>query len=128
MEASERNDQRPLRCTACGYIVTRIVWDSVPFNSTIRCCKSTNLQPYEVNMDASDPRARAWSTRRERYGQQGHSHVAYSSRGPGKTIGMLALKLVIRLHREGTLSEGQCCKALDLDRVHFRTLVDGAEL
>jgi len=36
----------------------------------------------------------------------------------------LAHTLIARLHHEGFLSEGQCCSALDMDRVEFRTMVD----
>lgn len=43
-------------------------------------------------------------------------------------FGMRALSLLVRLYCEGTLSEGQCCKALAIDRVEFRTLVDGQTL
>jgi hypothetical protein len=39
-------------------------------------------------------------------------------------LGDRALALVLRLHREGILSEGQCCRELDLDRVTFRILAD----
>jgi hypothetical protein len=32
--------------------------------------------------------------------------------------------MIARLHVEGTLSEGQCCKELNLGRVEFRAMVD----
>ncbi len=67
-------------------------------------------------------RAKAWQTRRAKYGDRGH---AGAYRRPTDSLGRRALALVIRLHHEETLSEGQCCKALDLDRVAFRELVDG---
>jgi hypothetical protein len=35
-----------------------------------------------------------------------------------------ARSLIFALHEDGTLSEGQCCKALGMERVDFRTLVD----
>lgn len=35
-----------------------------------------------------------------------------------------ALRLVWKLHAEGTLSEGQCCKALGIERVEFRIICD----
>src|SRR5687767_54596 len=69
------------------------------------------------------PRAKAWTTRREKYGERGHSG---SYRRPTDSLGRRALALVIRLHHEATLSEGQCCKALRLDRVDFRRLCDAA--
>lgn len=66
-------------------------------------------------------RAAAWETRRAKYGPRGHNG-SYSR--PYHPLGLRAIRLVLRLHEEGTLSEGQCCKALDLDRVEFRALVD----
>jgi hypothetical protein len=65
-----------------------------------------------------------WKTRREKYGPCGHGgSYARWTRDP---LGVRALALVIQLHREEVLSEGQCCDALDIDRVSFRELVDGA--
>lgn len=69
----------------------------------------------------SAARHEAWKTRRAKYGASGH---AGSYTRPTSALGRRALALVIRLHREATLSEGQCCKALDLDRVEFRRLCD----
>lgn len=66
-------------------------------------------------------REKAWQTRRERYGDRGH---AGSYRRPTEPLGRRALALVVRLHKEAVLSEGQCCKALDIDRVEFRQIVD----
>lgn len=40
--------------------------------------------------------------------------------------GQKALDVVIQLHREGDLSEGQCCQMLEMERVAFRKLVDEA--
>ena len=67
-------------------------------------------------------RHKAWATRRAKYGPRGHggSYTRWSV----EPVGLRALGLVVRLHREELLSEGQCCKALDLDRVAFRKLVD----
>lgn len=67
------------------------------------------------------PRARAWATRRAKYGEHGHSG-AY--RKPTDPVGRRALALVISLHIQETLSEGQCCAALNIDRVSFRALCD----
>lgn len=66
-------------------------------------------------------REKAWNTRREKYGERGH---ASAYRRPTNRTGALALSLVVRLHREGALSEGQCCKALEMDRIDFRHLCD----
>ncbi|MBB3889474.1 hypothetical protein GGQ61_000171 [Phenylobacterium haematophilum] len=71
---------------------------------------------------ASEVRARAWATRRQKYGQRGHAG-SYARFRP-ELVEQRALRLVVRLHQEGTLSEGQCCKALGLDRVEFRTICD----
>jgi len=69
----------------------------------------------------SEVRARAWKTRREKYGPAGH---AGSYRRAESHLGQRALELVVRLHREALLSEGQCCRALRLDRISFRMLCD----
>jgi hypothetical protein len=66
----------------------------------------------------------AWKTRRAKYGPKGHvgsysrrigAHPCEDCRG--------LLDLVIRLHREGVLSEGQVSRASGLDRVTVRALV-----
>lgn len=69
----------------------------------------------------SPDRAKAWATRREKYGEHGH---ARSYRRPVDPVGRKALALVVSLHLQETLSEGQCCAALNLDRVSFREIVD----
>lgn len=74
-----------------------------------------------------DGRKQAWVTRRAKYGPQGHNS-GYGRGGRARTsLGVLALKLVVRLQADGTLSEGQCCKALDLDRVDWRAVCDATE-
>lgn len=75
----------------------------------------------EAAVDLSEVRRRAWETRRAKYGQRGHAG-AYA--GPRSALGLRALQLVAWLHEEGTLSEGQCCKALDMERVEFRIMCD----
>lgn len=79
----------------------------------------------EVKGDApslrESPRARAWATRRAKYGEHGH---AGGYRRPADPIGRRALALVVSLHLQEALSEGQCCAALNLDRVSFREIVD----
>lgn len=69
----------------------------------------------------SDVRRKAWQTRRAKYGKCGHGS-SYSR--PPSSLGRHALALIFRLHDEMVLSEGQCCKALNLERVEFRTLRD----
>jgi len=71
--------------------------------------------------DQSEIRARAWETRRARYGQRGHAG-SYSR----NTAERGALGLVIRLMNEGVLSEGQVCQATQLDRVTVRAMADAA--
>lgn len=66
-------------------------------------------------------RSKAWATRRAKYGARGHAG-AYTR--PSDPVGRRALALVMRLHHEGALSEGQCCHALGLDRIEFRKLCD----
>lgn len=71
--------------------------------------------------DQSAVRARAWETRRARYGQRGHAG-SYSRNAAERG----ALGLVIRLLNEGLLSEGQVCRATQLDRVTVRAMADAA--
>ena len=70
----------------------------------------------------SEARAKAWATRRAKYGARGHA--GSYARLRIDFIARRALALVLRLHEDATLSEGQCCKALGLDRVAFRRLCD----
>ena len=73
--------------------------------------------------DHTEVRHAAWKTRRERYGDRGHSGTY--SRGPSscsRCEGMLAL--IIKLHVEGTLSEGQVAKATGLHRIAIREMAD----
>ncbi len=67
----------------------------------------------------ADVRKRAWETRRDAYGQSGH---AGAYRRP--VAGSGAVDLLIRLYREGVVSEGQISTATGLDRVTIRTLAD----
>lgn len=66
----------------------------------------------------SEIRAAAWKTRRERYGPTG-TRLPY---GRPKANREQMLALIIRLHNEGILSEGQVCKVTELDRVEIRRL------
>jgi len=72
----------------------------------------------------SDVRKTAWETRRAKYGKRGHA--GSYSRGPaGKCRHCsAAVSLVMRLHNDGVLSEGQVAKALQLDRIEVRELAD----
>lgn len=69
-----------------------------------------------------ESRSKAWYTRRVKYGPKGHSKGAYSQ--PYMKLERLALKMIVKLHNDGVLSEGQCAKGLEMDRIHFRAMCD----
>lgn len=69
----------------------------------------------------SDARKRGWETRRKKYGSTGHACGAYGH-GGDQVVSMHAL--LIRLHEEGVLSEGQVAKATGLHRVTVRKMAD----
>ncbi len=74
----------------------------------------------------SDIRKRAWITRRAKHGPSGHGGVHPRSRSRcGDPARMLAL--IIRLHNEGALSEGQVARATGLHRIRVRELADEAK-
>lgn len=74
----------------------------------------------------ADVRRRSWKTRRAKYGQHGHSGAysnqqpIYSARWNERLKSMT--DTLIRLYREGVLSEGQVSKATGIDRVSCRDL------
>lgn len=74
----------------------------------------------------ADVRKRAWKTRREKYGERGHGGAychpkpIYTARWNERLNSMQ--DALIRLYREGVLSEGQVSKATGLDRVSCRDL------
>jgi hypothetical protein len=72
---------------------------------------------------SSEARQRAWMTRREKYGQRGHSKTAYGwrQRGPvsKEDLGVIVGKL-----SRNELSEGQASRASGLSRIELRRLVD----
>jgi hypothetical protein len=73
--------------------------------------------------NAAEVRARAWATRRAKYGPTGHRAVY--SRPPGQCPACDRMRAYLtRLYVEGTLSEGQAAKATGLDRVSLRKLAD----
>lgn len=71
-------------------------------------------------MMLSEVRKRAWETRRAKYGQCGHTG-AY--RRPCMTCDRM-LALIIKLHSEAILSEGQVAAATGLHRIDIRRMVD----
>ena len=72
-----------------------------------------------MTSNITDVRKRAWETRRKKYGPMGHRGYR---RQVANYDGMLSL--IIRLHNEGTLSEGQVAKATGLHRIEVRRLAD----
>jgi len=74
----------------------------------------------------SDIRKRSWKTRREKYGERGHGGAychpkpIYTRRWNERLNSMQGC--LIRLYRQGVLSEGQVSKATGLDRVSCRDL------
>jgi hypothetical protein len=74
----------------------------------------------------AEVRKTSWKTRRDKYGQRGHSG-AYSHPRPIYTASWNSrlrtmTDALIELYREGVLSEGQVSKATGLDRVSCREL------
>lgn len=74
--------------------------------------------------DLQQVRARAWATRRKKYGPHGHAG-SYSrvATGPCPHCERMT-DLIVRLHAEGALSEGQAAKATGLRRIEIRKRVD----
>jgi hypothetical protein len=72
--------------------------------------------------DLSAVRKRAWETRREKYGPRGHCGSYAASGRCGACQSMT--DMIVRLHVEGVLSEGQASKATGLDRVALRIKAD----
>lgn len=70
--------------------------------------------------DLKAVRARAWKTRRAKYGKRGHKGT-YNYRRC-RCNNMTAL--LVQLHNEGILSEGQVAKATGIDRLEVRKLAD----
>lgn len=73
----------------------------------------------------SNPRHKAWATRRKKYGSAGHSgSYARWRKSGGDHQKDNMRKWLVRLHVEGVLSEGQLMDALLLDRIKCRELRD----
>lgn len=71
-----------------------------------------------MTSDLTAARKNAWKTRRAKYGPQGHNG-SYS-----RPCSCSARRMIVRLHNEGVLSEGQAAKALGIDRVALRIEAD----
>lgn len=75
--------------------------------------------------NAPEVRAKAWKTRRERYGERGHnSSYARPYRQTECKVCHKLLTALVRLHIDGTLSEGQASKIIGCDRVTLRAMAD----
>jgi hypothetical protein len=75
-----------------------------------------------TNPKLSAARAKAWQTRRARYGPHGHKGIyRQASLCPHCKRMRDAL---IRLHNEGVLSEGQASKLTGLGRIELRERAD----
>ena len=65
-------------------------------------------------------RRRAWETRRQRYGEKGHDSRYGRPCPQCRTM----KNLIVRLHVEGVLSEGQASQAIGITRIELRELAD----
>jgi hypothetical protein len=74
--------------------------------------------------DLAEVRKRAWATRREKYGKRGHCGI-YTTHGRCGGCNRMAA-LIVRLHNEGVLTEGQAAKAIGIGRVALRIRADAA--
>jgi ribosomal protein S14 len=71
----------------------------------------------------NETRAKAWKTRRRKYGQCGHA--SSYSRSPSSCQHCDAMRAVLaKLHNDGILSEGQAARATGLGRIGLRKLAD----
>jgi hypothetical protein len=71
----------------------------------------------------TNPRKTAWETRRKKYGPRGHgSNYARVQRACDSCERMMTL--IVRLHVEGVLSEGQAARATGLHRIDLRKRAD----
>ena len=74
--------------------------------------------------DLTAVRHRAWKTRRQKYGPRGHnSTYSRPAIGPCDECRRLT-NYIVRLHINGTLSEGQAASALGRGRIYLRILAD----
>ena len=78
-----------------------------------------------IDLERTAARHRAWQTRRAKYGERGHAG-SYSRASRSCHCERMAA-LLIRLHREGVLSEGQVARATGLHRVEIRRRADELE-
>jgi hypothetical protein len=71
---------------------------------------------------STEARAKAWKTRREKYGQCGHRGTY--SRGNVCEHCERMRRAIAKLHNAEILSEGQAVKITGMDRVALRRLAD----
>ena len=75
--------------------------------------------------DISETRKRAWETRRKKYGAHGHNGSYNRPSVPEPCPDCARMRaLIVRLHVEGILSEGQAAKAAGLYRIDLRQAAD----
>lgn len=72
-------------------------------------------------------RKQAWETRRKRYGKKGHNSAYTRPPLCCAPANPYARKLIVKLHLEEILSEGQASKALGMHRIEFRKLCDASQ-
>jgi len=75
--------------------------------------------------DVSEVRRRSWATRRKKYGVKGHAGN-YSRSVCASCERMAAL--IIRLHKDGILSEGQAATAIGMGRLDVRRRADNSQI
>jgi hypothetical protein len=68
-------------------------------------------------------RKRAWETRRRKYGPKGHGSSYSRTQGACASCQRMT-DLIVRLHVEEVLSEGQAARATGLHRIDLRKLAD----
>jgi hypothetical protein len=68
-------------------------------------------------------RRQAWETRRAKYGPRGHGSSYSRTQGACASCQRMTA-LIVRLHVEGILSEGQAAKATGLHRIELRKQAD----
>lgn len=84
-----------------------------------------------MKKDLSAVRRRAWATRRAKYGKFGH-RGSYRC-GCGRDADYAAahsdmILLIVKLHIEGVISEGQASKAMHIGRIDLRKKADELRL
>lgn len=77
---------------------------------------------FYANAERNETRDKALATRRAKYGPKGHAR-SYNCPWDWQHE-KAALDWICELHENGVLSEGQCSKRLNMERVAFRIMMD----